>query len=316
MPSITIIIPNFNGADLLRQNLPSVIQYASAFDPATQIIIVDDGSKDESIEVINKEFPDVNLVVHEQNQGFSAAIQSGVEAAKTEILFLLNSDVELVEDIFTPLLPYFEHSTTFSVSPVMKNENGDVSRHSWNLRRIINGRLKLAPWDLNSALTSREQKSLFTLYASGGSMMVRRAMMMELGCFHPIFKPFYGEDFDLGLRAWSRGWPSYFEPAVQVIHQEKGSIEASHRRRRIKAIQRRNRYLLEWIHFPPLRLLFSTLPITALQLLGEILMVDRSNLKGFAMAITQVSSARRARAALNESRCLSFTQILEKVNRR
>ena len=310
---ITIIIPNFNGAQLLRKNLPSVIRFANQFSSETRIIVVDDGSKDESVNVLSNEFPDLEIVVHRQNLGFSEAISSGVKAAATDLLFLLNSDVELVEDVFTPLMAYFQDPATFSVCPLIKNEDGEVSRHSWNLRRIMRGRLKLRRWNLEDALEWRRHSKLPALYASGGSMMVRKSMMMELGCFHPIFKPFYGEDFDLGLRAWSRGWPSYFEPTVCVIHQEKGSIEESFRNKRIKSIQRRNRYLLEWIHFSRPMLVFCTLPISLFQLIGEILMIDRVNLKGFAMAVGQLSAARKARVALLRSRSLTLNQSSEKI---
>ena len=144
-------------------------------------------------------------------------------------------------------------------------------------------------------------------------MMVRKSMFDTLGGFHSLFRPFYGEDFDLGLRAWARGWPSFFEPGVRVIHQEKGSISQTKKSAYVKTIQRRNRYLLEWLHFSKKQLLFSTLPASLIQLLGELLTLDITNLKGFLLACRELNRVRHARAELKEHRILTLENIVQKV---
>ena len=206
-PPVTIVIPNFNGAELLRKNLPSVLGAMQAYPGSAQLIVVDDGSSDHSLDVLKKEFPQVKVVIHPQNKGFAEAIHSGVNAANTELLFLLNSDVEVSVDIFEPLVVYFDDPNTFSVNPLIYDEQGVVKRHSWNLRKFKAGTLKLINWQLDNALQRRAGgEKLATAYAHGGSFMVRKSMFLALGGFHPIFKPFYSEDYDLGLRAWRRGF--------------------------------------------------------------------------------------------------------------
>ena len=295
MQKLTIVIPNFNGADLLRRNLPSVIEAAIAYSADTEIIVVDDGSRDDSVAVLGQQFPTVKVVCHDVNRGFSEAVHTGVRAAGADLLFLLNSDVELHQNCLEKLAVYFDNDLTFSVSPLMINDDGNVNRHSWNLRYFERGYLKLADWDLRHATSLIGQNKLKSLYSSGGSMMVRKSKFIELGGFHPIFKPFYGEDFDLGIRAWYKGWPSYFEPRASVLHQSHGSIKNNVARQRVKEIRRRNRYFLEWIHFSSTRLICSVTPYTILQLLGELVMLDRTNLRGFWSAISNFRAVVAAR---------------------
>lgn len=311
---ISVIIPNYNGAQLLRKNLPSVKVACKAYGGQCSIIVVDDGSADDSLSVLQHEFPEVEVVVHDKNKGFAEAIHSGVNAAKTELLFLLNSDVEVQADIFAPLVSYFDDPSTFSVNPLIYDEQGEVKRHSWNLRQFKAGTLKLMQWDLNDALDRRKKgEKLATAYAHGGSFMVRKSMFQALNGFHPIYKPFYSEDYDLGLRAWRRGWPSYFEPSVHIVHQSLGSIRSNVKFKYVKCIRRRNRYLLEWIHLSFAQLLFNNIPLSILQLLGELLLLDRVNLKGFGLAILKIPEVVKVRQELRVGQKLTLKDTLNRL---
>jgi len=310
---LTIIIPNYNGAHLLERNMPSVINAAGQYSGTVSFLVVDDGSADTSLEVLRERFPEVAVVIHEKNLGFAEAVATGVRCAETELLFLLNSDVELHTGCLERLEPYFDDENTFSACPLMLEEDGSINRHSWNLRSFSRGYLKLVDWNIDRARSMRDQHLLPTLYSSGGSMMVSRAKFLALGGFHPLYKPFYGEDFDLGLRAWYRGWASYFEPGATLVHQSKGSIKDNFKRARVKQIRRRNRYFIEWAHTPLPRLLGSTLPYSLLQLLGEILLLDLVNLKGFAGALAGLPRVIEARRALDVGRIMTLDQTVEKV---
>lgn len=311
---ITVIIPNYSGAKLLRKNLPSVKAACEAYDEQCSIIVVDDGSADESLLVLQHEFPEIEVVIHDKNKGFAEAIHSGVHAAKTELLFLLNSDVEVQAGIFAPLVSYFDDPNTFSVNPLIYDEQGEVKRHSWNLRQFKAGTLKLMPWNLNDAVNRRKNgEKLATAYAHGGSFMVRKSMFQSLNGFHPIYKPFYSEDYDLGLRAWRKGWSSYFEPSVHIIHQSLGSIRSNVKFKYVKSIRRRNRYFLEWTHLSPAQLLFSNIPLSILQLLGELLLLDRVNLKGFGLAILKIPEVVKARQELKTGQKLTLSDTLSRL---
>jgi len=90
---VSIIIPNYNGEQILSRALTSVTEAARAYAGQSEIILVDDASQDNSVELIAQQFPDVRLVRHETNLGFSEAIHSGVQTAVFPIVLLLNSDV-------------------------------------------------------------------------------------------------------------------------------------------------------------------------------------------------------------------------------
>lgn len=312
---VTILIPNFNGTKLLRKNLPSVLKAAKHYFPVTTVIVVDDGSKDDSVQVLKTEFPEVKVVIHVQNKGFAEAVHSGISAAQTELIMLLNSDVSVDENLLELLVPYFDNSETFSVNPLIYDEDGNSKRHSWNLRRFKKGSLKLLDWTIEKAKEIQQSgEKIPTLYGHGGSMMLRKSMFQALNGFHPIYKPFYSEDYDLGIRAWRRGWASYFEPNVSIVHQSVGSIREHVKMQYVKCIRRRNRYLLEWIHLTPSQLLFSAIPLSIMQLLGELVILDKTNLKGFYLAITKLPEAIAARREIRNTQKMSLNQVLSIIN--
>ena len=184
------------------------------------------------------------------------------------------------------------------------------------MRQFKAGALKLVNWRLENALQLRAQGELLpSAYAHGGSFMVRKSMFLALGGFHPIYKPFYSEDYDLGLRAWRRGWPSYFEPSVHIVHQSLGSIRSNLKMNYIKSIRRRNRYVLEWMHLTKQQLLFAALPASFIQLFGELLLLDLVNLKGFYLACLKLPEVIRARRALNATQILQLNVVLSKLRR-
>lgn len=309
---ITIVIPNFNGAKLLHKNLPSVLASVASYGNESTITVVDDGSTDDSLEVLQREFEMINVIVHKENMGFAEAVHTGVRAAKTELVFILNSDVELKDNFFPQLVTYFDDDKTFSVNPSIYDEENEIKRHSWNYRQFRKGRIALLRWDLEQAKTEvAAGKRCVTMYGHGGSMLVRKEMFDALDGFDPIFKPYYGEDSDIGIRAWRRGWYSYYEPNASLVHQSIGSIKANTQIKKVKCIRRRNRYLLEWIHLTPWQLISQTLPFTCIQLLGELLTFNAVNLKGFCLAIQKIPQVIRSRKAIKQSSILSANQVFD-----
>jgi GT2 family glycosyltransferase len=310
-PPVTLIIPNFNGAQLLRLNLPSVVEAAEQYPGKCLVIVVDDSSKDNSIEVLDTGFPQVRLVRHAVNRGFSEAIRSGVEAAGTEFLIFLNSDVRPDPDFIASLIRHFERPDIFSVTPLVVDGEGRPTEESWRCYRIRRGRFQ--------ALKGRgfvPRAPIETLFASGGSMALRKSMFLELGGFLPIFKPFYSEDSDLGLRAWRRGWRSLFEPGCRVIHDHKGSsISNNIPSARVRKTRRRNQFLLEWMHVPAWDIATSLIPGYLLQALGRLAKFDRVYFAGLCAALRRLPEALRIRAEIERTSVLGFWEIMDSIER-
>jgi GT2 family glycosyltransferase len=307
---VTLIVPNFNGAHLLRRNLPFVMAAAAAYPGACSIVVVDDGSVDGSAEMLRREFPSIRLVVHEANRGFAEAIRSGVDAAESEFLIFLNSDVRPREDFIAPLIRHLDQVDVFAVSPLVLDEDGRVNPVSWRCFRIRRGRLRSVRWrfgDLNSKAPTE------SLFASGGSMALRKSMFETLGGFLPLYKPFYSEDFDLGLRAWKRGWRTILEPASRVVHERRGSISENVAADRVRKTRVRNRFLLEWTHMPGRDLALHLMPGYLFQLIGRMLRLDRLYIEGFLAALRRLPEALRVRAEIRRHQVLDFWRIVDSV---
>ncbi|HYE34973.1 glycosyltransferase family 2 protein [Methylocaldum sp.] len=309
-PPVGVIIPNFNGVHLLRRNLPFVITAAAAYPGACSIIVVDDGSGDGSAEMLRAEFPSVRVVSHETNRGFAEAIHSGVEAAEAEFLIFLNSDVRPHEDFMAPLIRHLEKTDVFSVSPLVLDEDGRVNPVSWRCYRMKRGRLRALRWNSDDLKSTVPKESLF---ASGGSVALRKSMFMALGGYLPLYKPFYSEDFDLGLRAWKRGWRTLLEPASRVVHERKGSISENVAADRVRKTRVRNRFLLEWTHMPGKDLMLFLVPGYLSQFIRRLLRLDVVYVKGFFAALRRLPEALRIRAEIRKHQVLDFWRIIDSI---
>jgi GT2 family glycosyltransferase len=309
-PPISIIIPNYNGSHLLRKNLPSVLEALAHYLAEGVVIVVDDGSSDDSLAVLAENFPQVRTVKHEQNAGFAEAVHSGVNAAQTEILIILNSDVQPDSEFVLPLVQHLQNPQVFSVSPLIFEESGHISDFTLNCYRLRLGRLVRGR---ESWLQPSRVHAQSSLYALGGSMAVKKSLFLELGGFLPLFKPFYWEDFDLGVRAWRKGWQTRYEPASQVIHQDHGSIRENHARKRIRRALQRNKLLVEWLHTPASNLVWTLVPRLALRLFAKTLIGDIGHLQAVFEAVRKLPEVFQLRKSFAEQGMLDFTEVLSKI---
>lgn len=244
---ISIVIPNWRGEKLLEKNLPAVM----ATKP-DEVIIVDDASPDDSIEFLEKNYPQIKIVKHKKNLGFAAACNSGVKEASKEIVVLLNLDVVPEDGFLRHALPHFEDSQVFAVS---------FNEPSWSWAKITwkNGFVEHQPG-------SKTKKPHISAWASGGSAAFRKSMWEKLGGFDEIYRPFYWEDIDLGYCAWKRGWNILWEPKAIVYHHHEAIIGKHFSKGYIDYISERNRiiFILKNINDP--RMIFENKLWTLLRL--------------------------------------------------
>ncbi|MFW6092664.1 MAG: glycosyltransferase family 2 protein [Pseudomonadota bacterium] len=314
LPSVSVVIPNYNGRALLARNLPHVCRAAECYPGRCRVIAVDDASTEHGVERTLEAFPTVTLVRHARNAGFSVAIASGVAEADTEIVVLLNSDVCPAEDFLAPLVRPFEVGDVFAVSPLILHEDGAPYRESWNRRRFRGGKWREVPWTLEELMGRAAAGPVPTLYASGGSVALRRSRFRELGGFAALFRPYYVEDLDLGVRAWRQGWRVVVEPRSRVVHQTQGSIGSEVPRARVKRVQHRNRFLFEWAHFAPARLLLYRAPYYVKQFGGRVLRGDGAYVAGFGAAIARLPAALGHRRRVNAAAVRTLEQVLDLVD--
>jgi GT2 family glycosyltransferase len=234
---VSVVIPNWNGADKLRKHLPEVLKVKGV----DEVIVSDDGSTDNSLAVLEKEFPEVKVAKRETQGGFSTNVHHGVKHATGDLVYLLNSDASPEPDSLQKTLKHFDDPKVFSVSC---NVGGNWSWAKWE---------KGFFWHYMSSQDDEKPKAHQTLWASGGSMVFRKKVWEELGGFDLAFNPFYEEDVDLGYRATKRGFINIFEPESEVEHyKEPGVIAQNYSQAKINKTAQRNQLLLIWknIHDP------------------------------------------------------------------
>lgn len=244
VPGVSVVIPSWNGADLLAANLPAVLRAAEAYPGEAEVVVVDDGSEDATREVVGR-FPGARLVAHERNRGFGAACLSGAKSARCELVFLLNSDARPDAHALEPLARAFEVPDTFAASPLLLDSEGGVSEVTISVPYLRRGRIRYRRRSFEAlSLPAPTPRVWYTFFPLGGAILVDRKRFLELGGFDTLFHPFYYEDVDLGLRAWRRGWSCVVVPESRVTHAGGGTIGRSFPRLRVRVIRKRNRILL------------------------------------------------------------------------
>jgi len=113
----TLIILNFQGRELLQRNLPSVLAAVARSGQPHEVLVVDNGSTDGSVELLRSEFPSVRVLALDRNHFFSAGNNAGVRVASHDIVVLLNNDMRVEPDFLDPLLaPFRDRDDLFAVS--------------------------------------------------------------------------------------------------------------------------------------------------------------------------------------------------------
>lgn len=247
--TISVIIPNYNGQDLLRKNLPKVFEAIDVYkDGKKEVIVTDDFSSDSSINVLRElkarmesAYPDIifKLLENDKNLGFSSNINRGVGNAKGDILILLNTDVIPQKNFLEPLLRHFSDPDIFAV--------GCMDESKEDGKTILRGR-GVGSWKRGFFVHSRgdiDKKN--TLWVNGGSGAFRRSIWEKLGGFNKLYNPFYWEDIDLSYNALRSGYKLIFEPKSVVTHEhEKGVIKLRYSSFYIKTIAYRNQFIFVW----------------------------------------------------------------------
>ena len=312
---VSIVIPNFNGAEFILQSLQAVKKAAGYYPGQVHIIVVDDGSTDDSVKVISNRFPDIELIAKSENGGFAKAVKTGMQKARTEWVVLLNSDVYPAENFLKPLMRWEAMADLFAVGCCVKRSDGKVEKISWVRRQLQWGVLVTLPWQQEEYdLLLERDKAAPTLFASGGSMLVSREKFLQLGGFLPLFEPFYYEDVDLGIRAWRRGWQVLAEPASQVVHDSGQTIEQVESASRVGRVRKRNKLFIDWLHIDSSTLWLQVFPRLVLKSLGWLCKGRLLELKSLYDALSQILEVRRISGSVKSKSIYLLNEVVGLIN--
>ena len=219
MPDVTVVVVTWNALLWIEQCLESVSGH--------DVIVVDNGSSDGTVELVRDRFPDVR-VIEQDNRGMGGGNNSGMREATGRYFFLLNSDAWVVGDGLAELVAFGDaHPDAAVVGPRLLNTDGTLQRSvraEPSLWRISTEYLfirKLAPRTtlLNPLYVGGfDHRSVRESdWLSGAALLVRREAADAVGLFDEDFFMF-GEEVDWMTRFRRAGWKVLFFPGAEVVH--------------------------------------------------------------------------------------------------
>lgn len=223
---VSIIIVNWNTRDILRQCLDSI--YVETTGLNFEIIVVDNGSTDGSVEMIQQDFDRVRLVANSENKGFATANNQGISTADGRYLLLLNSDTIILDHAIEKVMAFADrHLDAAVVGCILLNPDRTLQISCFMFPSLLNlllfstgaarsfpknwffGRERMTWWVRDDA---REVDVV-----TGCFMLVRKKAVDEVG---PMDERFfmYNEETDWCYRFKKKGWKNWFTSDAEIVH--------------------------------------------------------------------------------------------------
>jgi GT2 family glycosyltransferase len=283
---VSIVIPSWNGLELLKRFLPSVIaaasHYSQQFNCSTEIVIVNDGSIDETTAwLLSQRFEEarrggtgrpgdeatgrrgdgekqlaLRLISNETNRGFGPTCNRGFEASIYPLVFLLNNDVEVEVDAIAPLVDNFGDASVFAAHCRVFDLESGYEVGTGKLGSFARGFIRVHRSYVCVADATNNRGPLHSMFAGGGSAMFDRRKFLEIGGFDGLLAPIYWEDVDISYRAWKRGLSVVYEPR-SVVHHRVSSTMRNVNQRKVRRMQQRHRLIFHWVNLHDRGLMIS-----------------------------------------------------------
>jgi N-acetylglucosaminyl-diphospho-decaprenol L-rhamnosyltransferase len=230
MIDLSVVIVNWNVRDLLRRCLHSLRDAACA----VEIVVVDNGSTDNSVEMVRAEFPSAHVIANAENRGFPAANNQGIAVAQGRYVLLLNPDTEAVGDSLATMVVYADaHPDVGIVGPQLLYPDGSIQpsrRRFPTLAIAFFESTWLESYTPQSVL--RRYKMMDTPddatqevdWVEGAAVMARREAIEQVG---PMDEGFfmYSEELDWCRRFREVGWRVVYLPTARIVHHRGKSSE-------------------------------------------------------------------------------------------
>jgi GT2 family glycosyltransferase len=227
--TVSIIIVNFNTAELLKNCIKSIKQ--KTLTVTYEIIVIDNNSSDNSTEMLKELYPDVLLISLKENVGFGKANNLGAKSARGNYLFFLNSDTYLINDAISMLVSFMESNpqcgisggniTDFSGKPIhsfykyLPSPFSDIFILFKKIPRLLYGK----NWFYNFT-----DSPIKVAYITGADMMIGAELFSKLGGFDPEFFLYY-EETELTNRIRKAGYYAYSIPGAAIAHKKGSSFQ-------------------------------------------------------------------------------------------
>lgn len=206
------IIVTYNGKDWIKRCLDSIREN----NVDQKIVVIDNNSQDETVEIIKSEYPEVHLIESKENLGFGRSCNIGIKYALdtgAEYMFVINQDAKFFPDAMKELLDIAnQHQEYGMLTPINLNDDGtDID--SEFLRHLI----KSSKQYLSDMVLGKVQKVYDAPFLPGAVWLVKRDLFEDVGVMDPIYF-LYGVDIDFYERIRARKWKTGFVPSAKIYH--------------------------------------------------------------------------------------------------
>jgi GT2 family glycosyltransferase len=239
-PLVSLITVNLNGRAHLDHFLQSVLAQDYSHD-SLEVIVVDNGSADGSVDFLRAEHPEVRVLANDENVGFARANNQAAETARGHYLALLNNDMRLEPSWVRRMVACLEEAPSDVVCAGSLILNWDGSLIDFGGATLAFngiGFQKHAQTPLDTGRLARPEAMLF---ACGGALMVERDVYLETGGFDEDYFA-YLEDVDFGWRLWVLGFRVFFCPEAVVYHRHNATSSQFDSYRKAVLIERNALY--------------------------------------------------------------------------
>lgn len=210
---VFVVIPNWNGADLISECLESLREQTQA----AEIVVIDNGSTDDSVYIIEEQFPEVTLIKLHKNTGFAGGVNIGIKYAidnGADAVALFNNDADADKNWLKKLVSTMKSSGAGIVSCKLMR---DDKKHFDSTGDFYSVSGIAFPRGRNQVDTGQYDKVEEVFGASGGASLYSATMLKEIGLFDERFFAYF-EDVDISFRARLAGWKVFYQPEAIAYH--------------------------------------------------------------------------------------------------
>lgn len=224
---LSVIMVSYNTKDILRIALSKVFKHSNFQD--FEVIVVDNASHDGSPDMVAEEFPQVKLIRHDQNGGFAAGNNLGIEVAKGDYILLLNSDAYVFDDSLGESVDFMNaHPEVGIMGAQLVCEDGSPQPSArqfpspWQKLKVLSGFESRHPsyetyYDYYEAEQGDNPEPRQVGWVPGTYFMIRREVIESIGGLDERYFMYF-EEVDYCLQATKAGWQVVFNPSISIIH--------------------------------------------------------------------------------------------------